>query len=390
MMNRFTFYNPTRIHFGMGEINQLGKIVTKYGKCCLMITTSNGEEVLRPLYDRVKEILNQANVNVIHFDEAVPNPTVQSIEKAIKIVKTQNVDVVLAVGGGSSIDTAKSVALFWQPERIDWEKAYETYTSPFAEYAPVSEPVLPLITVPTTAGTGSELTQAMIISDLTTEEKVCIFHDRVFPKEAVIDPELTRSMPRRLTAITGFDAFAHSFESYMRSEASIYTQTIGIQAMKQAIYALPKLMEDPTNMQLRTMMSEAEMFAGISLSNAAATIPHPLSEIIGGIAPRIPHGQALACLYPGYVRFQAKKTPERCAQIARLFDSGLENATDAEAASRLPGLIETFLGWIGLNKKLSELGITAEEQEKMANHFLLGVLPFGTKDELTDILCEAF
>jgi alcohol dehydrogenase class IV len=354
------------------------------------VTTPNSEDVLRPLYDRVKEILKQAGVEAVHFDEVVPNPTVQSIEKAIGIVKTQDIDVVLAVGGGSSIDTAKSIALFWQPENVDWNGAYETFTSPFTEYEPVSDPVLPLITVPTTAGTGSELTQAMIVSDLTTQEKVCIFHDRVFPKEAVIDPELTRTMPRRLTAITGFDAFAHAFESYMRKEASIYTQTIGAQAMKQVVYALPRLMDDPENMELRTRMSEAEMFAGISLSNAAATVPHPLSEIIGGIAPRIPHGQALASLYPGYVRFQVKQTPERCATVARLFDEKLEDVSDAEAAEKLAGLIEDFLETIGLNKKLGELGVTKEEQETMANHFLLGVLPFGTKQELTDILREAF
>lgn len=389
-MNSFTFYNPTRIHFGAGELDRLGQIVAKYGSRCLMVTTPNSEDVLRPLYDRVKVILKQAGITVVHFDEVVPNPTVQSIEKAIGIVKAQGIDAVLAVGGGSSIDTAKSIALFWQPEKVDWNRVYETFTSPFQEYAPVSTPVLPLITVPTTAGTGSELTQAMIISDLTTEEKVCIFHDHVFPNEAVIDPELTRTMPRRLTAITGFDAFAHAFESYMRKEASVYTQTIGIQAIKQVLYALPRLMDDPGNMELRTGMSEAEMFAGISLSNAAATVPHPLSEIVGGIAPRIPHGQALACLYPGYVRFQMKKTPERCASIARLFDESLASAPDAEAAKRLPELIEAFLGRIGLNQKLGALGVTKEEQEKMANHFLLGVLPFGTKEELTRILTEAF
>ncbi|MEZ4509587.1 MAG: iron-containing alcohol dehydrogenase [Eubacteriales bacterium] len=388
-MNSFAFYNPTRIHFGAGELDRIGQIVAKYGSRCLLVTTPS-EDVLRPLYDRVKGILKQTGVEVIHFDEVVPNPTVQSIEKAIGIVKTRKIDVVLAVGGGSSIDTAKSIALFWQPEKVDWNGAYETFTSPFAEYEPVSKPVLPLITVPTTAGTGSELTQAMIISDLTTEEKVCIFHDQVFPKEAVIDPELTRTMPRRLTAITGFDAFAHAFESYMRKEASVYTQTIGTQAIRQVIEALPRLMEDPENMELRTRMSEAEMFAGISLSNAAATVPHPLSEIIGGIAPRIPHGQALACLYPGYVRFQAEKTPHRCAAIARLFDETLASASDEAAAGRLPGLVERFLETIGLNHKLGALGVTQEEQDKMANHFLLGVLPFGTKEELTGIIREAF
>lgn len=389
-MEKFTFYNPTKIHFGAGQLNILGDIVKKYGTKCLLVTTTNEEKVLSPLYDRVKELLSQKEIQTVHFDEVVPNPTIQGIEKAIRIVKSHSVEVVLAVGGGSSIDTAKAISLFYQPEKIDWTNAYENFTSPFAEYEAVSTPILPLITIPTTAGTGSELTQAMIISDENTEEKVCIFHDQVFPKEAIIDVELTVTMPRHLTAMTGFDAFCHAFESYMRKEASIYTKTIGKQAIQNIIYALPLLMDDPRNIELREMMSEAEMFAGISLSNAAATIPHPLSEVIGGIAPNIPHGQALASLYPGFVRFQITKTPKKCAEIAHLFDTELENLDDSIAAAKLPELIEGFIESLGLNKSLTELGTTDDEKEKMSNHFLLGVLPFGTKEELTTILKEAF
>lgn len=388
-MQNFSFYNPTKIHFGAGELATLGDIATKYGKRCLLVTTSNSELVLRPLYDRVKSILSAAGMDVIHFDEVVPNPTVQSIEKAIGIVKEKQIEVIVAVGGGSSIDTAKSISLFWQPEKVDWAKAYDLFTSPFVKYESVSNPALPVIAVPTTAGTGSEVTHAMIISDLTTEEKVCIFHDQVFPREALIDPELTRTMPRGLTAMTGFDAFAHSFESFMRKEASAYTETLGLKAMGNILYALPRLMEDPTNMELRTMMSLAEVFSGISLSNAAATVPHPLSEIIGGIAPRIPHGQALASVYPGFVRFQVKKTPGRCAMIARLFDASLQDLPDEEAARHLPEQIEQFLASIGLHKKLGEMGVTDEEKEKMVTHFVLGVLPFGTKEEMTEIMRAA-
>ena len=278
-MEKFKFYNPTRIHFGAGELNNVGEIIKKYGTKCLLVTTTNKEDVLRPLYDRVKDILSSSGIETIHFDEVVPNPTVQAIEKAIAIVKSEGIQSVLAVGGGSSMDTAKSIALFYQPEKIDWVSAYEEFTSPFAAYKPISDPVLPIVTVPTTAGTGSELTQAMIISDETTEEKVCIFHDKVFPTEAIIDVELTLTMPRRLTAMTGFDAFSHAFESYMRDEANLYTKLIGREAMSRILYALPKLMDDPTNVDLRESMSVAEMFAGISLSNAAATVPATLLSI---------------------------------------------------------------------------------------------------------------
>ena len=127
-------------------------------------------------------------------------------------------------------------------------------------------------------------------------DRECIFHDKAFAKEAIIDPELMRTLPPRMTAITGFDAFTHSFESYLRDCASPYTRTIGMKAMSLIIETLPKLVKDTGNMELREKMAQAAMFSGISLGNAAATLPHPISEIVGGVAPRLAHGQCLATL----------------------------------------------------------------------------------------------
>lgn len=389
-MEKFSFYNPTRIHFGKGKLAELGQIVSRYGNHCLLVTTSKEEEALKPLYERTISILEEAGIRVFHFDEAVPNPTIQCVEKAISIVQANGIDCVVACGGGSSIDTAKAVVLFHQQSEIDWNMVFQTYTSPFARYPLLSDHPLPFVAVPTTAGTGSEMTQAAILSNQSTEEKMSVFHDQAFPKEALIDPELTLSMPPRLTAITGFDAFSHAFESYLRSETNIYTRTIGLCAMKLIIEALPQLMHAPNNLSLRSKMSQAAMLAGISLSNAGATIPHPLSEVIGGISPRIPHGQALACLYPAFLRHQANKTPLQCAEIARLFSPALEGKSTQEAADALPELMEQFLDDIGLRKSLYSFGITEEEKEKMLSHFLLGVLPFGTKEELTNIMKGAF
>ncbi len=389
-MANYQFHNPVHIHFGAGSLALLGPLAAAYGSRCLLVTTSNDEAPLRPLYDRVKMILFNSGLTVAHFDEVVPNPTIQSVEKAIALARRVGAQVVVAVGGGSSIDAAKAVALFHQKDGVDWHDAFSRFDSPFAAYPPVSAPALPIIAVPTTAGTGSEMTQAMILSDPATDEKACIFHSDAFPAHAVIDSELTLSMPARLTAITGFDAFCHAFESRMRAEASPYTLALAQLAIEDITDALPRLLSDPHSIELREKMSQAAMFAGISLSNAAATVPHPLSEIIGGIAPRIAHGQALACLYPAYIRFQVRKTPEKCAQVARLMDASLKQENNQTAVERLPELVSGFIGRIGLDKTLTQLGVTDGEKEKMLSHFLLGVLPFGTKEELTAILQEAF
>jgi alcohol dehydrogenase class IV len=327
-MHSFNFYQPTRIHFGAGRIKEIGKICAKYGNTCLLVSTSNEEAVLRTLYDRVKSYLAEAGLRVIHFDEVVPNPVIQGIEKAIGIVHAEKVSVILGLGGGSSIDTAKSISLFQGAERINWQDVFGKYTDPFAEYELPGAKPLPLIAVPTTAGTGSELTQAMVISDPDHDDKECIFHDKIFLTEALIDVELMKTLPPSLTAITGFDAFSHSFESYLREHASPYTQLLGVHAMSLIISSLPLLVNEPDNLKLRENMALAEMFGGISLANAAATMPHPLSEIIGGIAPRIPHGQCLACIYPQFLDYIVPIQPERCAAAARLFDPSLNSASD--------------------------------------------------------------
>lgn len=389
-MEKFNFYQPTRIHFGAGRLNEAGEIVRKYGKKCMLVTTTNEEAVLRPLYDRVKAILADAGVEVVHFDKVVPNPTIVGIGQAIELVKAEKVEVVLAVGGGSSIDTAKSICLFHDAGEVDWGKVFSTYTSFAAEYESPSSTVLPLIAVPTTAGTGSELTQAMVISDQENNDKECIFHDKAFAKEAIVDPELMRTLPPRLTAITGFDAFTHSFESYLREHASPYTKMLGLKSISLIVDTLPKLVKDPSNMELREKMSLAAMFSGISLGNAAATLPHPISEIVGGVAPRLAHGQCLATLYPAFLRWQCGQTVERCADVARLFDPALCGQNDETAAAALPDLMAAFLKDIGLYKSFSELGLTEEELAEAEANPLFNFLPFAPKEVMVGILHDSY
>lgn len=389
-MEQFRFYQPTRIHFGAGCLNQVGSIVGKYGKKCMLVTTTNTEDVLRPLYDRVKALLSEAGIQVVHFDKVIPNPTISGIEEAIALVHQEKVEVVLAVGGGSSIDTAKSITLFNGAGKVDWPKVFSTYTDPFAEYESPSPEVLPLVAVPTTAGTGSELTQAMVISDPEHNDKECIFHDKAFAKEAIIDPELMRTLPPRMTAITGFDAFTHSFESYLRDCASPYTRTIGMKAMSLIIETLPKLVKDTGNMELREKMAQAAMFSGISLGNAAATLPHPISEIVGGVAPRLAHGQCLATLYPQYLRWQCTQAVEKCAAVARLFDPALSDKSDKEAADKLPLLMKEFLQSVGLYYSFSQLGLTEEELKLAEASPIFNFLPFAPKEVMVGILHDSY
>lgn len=378
----FNFFQPTRIHFGAGRLAEIGAITKKYGPKVLLVTTDRNEAALKALYERVKKLLHDAGAEVYHFDRVVPNPTVSSIEDAVSMVRENCIEVILAVGGGSSMDTAKAVSLFYQADHIDWQAVWSGYTDPFAEYESISDPILPIITITTTSGTGSQVTQAMILSDPKHNEKNCIFHDKVFPKETIIDPQLMLTLPRNLTAVTGFDAFTHSFESFINDCASPYTRMIGLQAMKTIAETLPKLLDDLQNNELREQMAFADLLSGISLTNAAATIPHPLSEIIGGAVPRIPHGQCLASIYPAFVRYIVPKKPEKCAEVAELLAAALSCSRSEKVSDQLPELFDLFLDRIGLNKRLSELGVTEKELSVMESNELLDYLPFDTRDVL--------
>ena len=163
-----------------------------------------------------------------------------------------------------------------------------------------------------------------------------------------------------------------------------------MKSMSLIVEALPKLVKDTGNMELREKMAQAAMFSGISLGNAAATLPHPISEIVGGVAPRLAHGQCLATLYPQYLRWQCTQAVEKCADVARLFDPTLSDKSDKEAADKLPLLMVDFLKAVGLYHSFSELGLTEEELKLAEASPIFNFLPFAPKEVMVGILHDSY
>ena len=375
----FDYCQPTRIHFGTGRLKELGTICSRYGKRCLLVTTPDAP--LQPLYDRVKEILSEQGIKVLHFDQVTPNPSVEMVEQGFELLKANGADFVLGVGGGSSIDTAKTLAFTYGKEQIDWDELFERFSSPFVNYENYSETVLPLITVPTTSGTGSQVTQAAVIT--RGKDKITFYHPQNFSRECILDPELMLTLPNRITASTGFDAFTHAFESYINPRASRYSEMDSLEAMKLVVENLPKVLKEPKNIEYRSNMSMADTLAGRALANSGAQAPHPLSEIIGGIT-HLPHGEALAVVFPAFVRFSTEANREKYGRVAKLF------CPQAESADELYDLLAAFLKEIGLYRKLKEMGISEQEFEEVLASPILDFLPFGTREELERILKEAY
>ncbi len=370
---QFKFCTPTRIHFGVGKLEQVGKLVKKYGTKCFLLTTENTAP-MASLFDRVKTILDKEGLEVYHFDKAIPNPSKEVVEAGIEAYQVFKGEVVLAIGGGSSIDTAKTIALL-NKVTIDWNHLFSTYSSPFEQYDSLTEDLTPLISVPTTSGTGSEVTQAAVITD--GDDKNSIYHSDNFSREAILDPELLLTLPKSITASTGFDAFTHAFESYISEFSSPLSRMYAYNAMTLIVEYLPKALNRPQAIEYREKLMLAQLMAGISLSNAGANAPHPLSEILGGLT-HISHGESLALLYPEFIQETYNRFHTRMDEVGKIFGMDIKE-----------GVI-SFLNEINMYKTWQTYNISKETFEKVYNSPILGFLPFGSKESLQHIYKLAY
>ena len=339
-MKNFNFNLPTSIRYGWGRVNEIGKGTARYGKKCLLVTVKSFP-AMKSLFDKVIKLCIEAGVEVIHFDGVIPNPTTDSINLASELAIKNEIDVILGVGGGSSIDTAKSVAVGATHEGEVWNYR-------LGQKRIQGKKVLPIVAVPTTAGTGAETTSVAVIKNIKEKLKSAIAEWSLCPRVTVIDPELTLTVPSHITASTGFDTFCHLFESYINKNGSYFTDLIALDSIRLVIKCLPIAIEDPTNKEAREALSMASTIGGICIGNIGTTLPHAIGMAIGGHLPKIMHGEALAIVYPEINRWTWKDAIAKYSTIGRLFNSNLENEPDAVAAEQACNEIDDFLKKIGL------------------------------------------
>lgn len=375
------YYQPSKIYFECDSLNQLPNILKKYGKKIFIVTTP--DEPLVPLYNRVKALCEDNGLKYLHFDQVTPNPSSTMIEAGHEMLNAYHADVVLAVGGGSSIDTAKVLALTNQAETIDWDMLFEKFDSPYGDYGVYSENVLPIISVPTTSGTGSQVTQAAVIS--RNHDKCTIYHPQCISREVILDPNLVATLPLKMSMATGFDAFTHAFESYLNVHHSVYSRFDSVNAIKMICEYLPKLHGDITNIEYRKYMSLSDTLAGKALSNSGADIPHPLSEIIGGTT-NMTHGVALACVFVPFVNVMNDKHKEDFAKLADIIDPSKSN----HEASELTDIVADFMESIGMNVSLKTMGVTQNQFDEICSSPILHHLPFASYEECIKILEQSY
>jgi alcohol dehydrogenase class IV len=386
-MQGFNYFQPTEIRFGKGRLSEVGAAVSLWGKRCLLVSVPEFPE-FSSLYKRVKDSLKEGGIEVAHFDGVFPNPTTGVITAGARLAREHRADVVLGLGGGSSMDAAKAIAVEATHPGTAWDYLF------FRDKQP-SEKTLPVVTVTTTSGTGSQVTQVAVITNPAEKNKSALYNSILYPKISIVDPELVRTAPPSVTASTGFDVFAHAFESYINPAGSHFTDLMALEAIRLVSRHLPKAVADGSDLEARSWMAWADTLAGLCIANSGVTLPHGIGMAMGGLYPHVAHGRALAAVYPAMMRFSYHAAEPEFAAVGRILDPSLQPLSDGEAARRSGEAVDRFLKGINLWTRLEDLGIPEGEVRRLAEASL--VLPdyrnhprVADVDEVFDLLNKSF
>jgi alcohol dehydrogenase class IV len=386
-MRNFNYYNPTRIQFGWGRINEIGRIVKRNGTRCLLVTVKPFP-AMKDLFVKVRQLCQEEGVEIIHYDGAIPEPTDECVNIGSEIAKEAKVEVILGVGGGSSIDTAKAIAVGTTHEGDVWDYR-------IGQKRIDSKKILPIIAVPTTGGTGAEVTNMAVIKGSKDKFKSALADWNLTPSVALVDPELTLTVPPQITASTGFDAFTHAFETFININSSDFIDLYALHALKNVIKYLPIAIKNGTNKEAREALSFAATLGGLCISNIGTTLPHGIAMALGGHASGISHGEGLAILYPEVNRWTWKYAIEKYAAVGRLFNPVLEKRSDERAAEKCCDEIELFLKKIGLWISLEDKAVSKDNIEAIA-HDTLNLRNYtlhpkkANFEEISDLIKKSF
>ncbi|PUU86005.1 MAG: iron-containing alcohol dehydrogenase, partial [Halanaerobium sp.] len=290
----FEFQIKTKIKFGKNKIEELNDSLKSFGAKRIMLVVDQGI-IEAGLIDKIEKILKESDFDYFIFDQVKPDPTIEIVNSGVRFLLNNNIDALVAVGGGSPIDTAKAI-------RASFSK------TELAEK--ITADKLPLITIPTTSGSGSEVTKAIVIKDENTKKKFAVANENLAPDISIVDPVMTKTLPPYLTAVGGMDALSHCIESYTSHDAVLPFEMIATKGIEMVKNYLRPAVGNGNNMEARAGMSLASLFGGISLSNCGLGLVHAISHPLGGQF-NIPHGLANSMILPYVMEFNIIANPAK-------------------------------------------------------------------------------
>ncbi len=381
------FRMPKSVLYGRNSLEKLGEQSKKLGKRAFIVTDTIMEKL--GYVEKCIQQLNKKSITVSTYNKVDAEPTNIHVLEALSLCKEEKCDFIIGIGGGSCIDAAKAVAVLYTNggEVEDYvQKDIEIENNP-----------LPLIAIPTTSGTGSEVTSVAVITNKKTDVKMMMKHPSFIPKVAIIDPVLTSSLPPQITAATGIDALCHAIEAYISKVSQPLTDVLALSAIESIMKYLRIAYEDGRNMEAREAMMIASLQAGIAFSNASVTLVHGMSRPVGALF-HVPHGISNAILLPTVLEFTKTSAMKRLAKIGRSLNKDLYSNSDEEVADytlgeikklcfdlRIPNLKEYGIDEIEFENAISKMASDAIESGSPANNPRV-----PSYDEIKELYRECF
>jgi alcohol dehydrogenase len=356
-MTPFDFVPRTRLIFGRGVLGHLGTVAMEFGKHALIVTDAG---IVRTGYaEKARSLLEASGITVTVYDAVRENPTTEDVEACVQVAKSAKIDLFIGLGGGSSLDTAKGANfLLTNGGRMQ----------DYWGHGKASQPLLPMLAIPTTAGTGSEVQSYALIADAITHQKMACGDPKAAPRVALLDPELTDTLPPSVTAITGLDAIVHAVETAVTRKRTSLSLLFAREAFRLLIGNFARVLHLPSDSEARGAMLLGASYAGFaieySMLGAAHSMANPLTAHFGVV-----HGQAVGMMLPSVIHFNALAPEAKDGYKDLLVSSGMASSgiSGEEAVERLVAEIVRCLTLAGIPQTLAECGVTEEAIPTLAH-----------------------
>lgn len=345
-MKDFAVLIPTRILFGNGKLDVLGKEVSQLGKRALLVTYPGVS--LENWIDRAVSLLTENGVSVVLYRQVESNPDHILINRGGELARAEDCDVVIGLGGGSAMDAAKGIAVISRENPDIWE---------IYKGAPINHETLPVVAIPTTAGTGSEATFFTVVSHRELKQKEGFARPQFFPRLAIVDPRLTLDLPPHRTAETGLDALSHAIEAYYCKFSTPVVDALAVRAIKLVSENIRKAVYNGEDPVARYNMMLANTLAGMAITQSDSCLAHVIGEAVGGVY-NTAHGLSVALCLPATMEYNSSAAMEKFATIADLMGEDISRLSLREAARRAPSMIRELIRDLGLPQGLKAIGVT--------------------------------
>ena len=360
----FNYFMPSNIHFGPGSLNKLTSVKLP-GKKALIVISSGKSMKQNGYVERVISLLKENGADSVIFDKILPNPIKAHVMEGADLARKENCDFVVGLGGGSSIDSAKSIAIMAKNPGDYWDYIF----GGSGKGKPVVNGALPIIAITTTAGTGTESDPWTVITKEDTSEKIGFGVNETFPTISIVDPELMVSVPEKLTAYQGFDALFHATEGYIASIATPISDMYALKSIEFLTKYLPLAVKDGQNIEARTYVALANTFSGFVESTSSCTSEHSMEHALSAYHHELPHGAGLIMLSEAYYTFFADKVPQRFIDMAKVMGENVDSLPEDKKPYAFVTALKKLQANCGVTDlKMSQYGIKEEEIPKFAQN----------------------